>query len=104
MPPGGTEFEKRVLQLLSQLGTDQGARHTENTDRLGRMEEMIKSGFPDGDAIAHRRYHEALIRKAEERTKFWADLRLKLADRGIWAVLVAVATAVYFYYVKGPKP
>lgn len=99
----GTPFENRVLQLLAQLGADQGERHSENTDHLQRLEEMIKEGFPDGDAEAHRKYHEALIRKAEERTRFYAELRVKLAEKGIWAVLVLLATALYWYIREGPK-
>ncbi|MFL9881298.1 hypothetical protein PQR63_23070 [Herbaspirillum rhizosphaerae] len=95
--------EGRIIQLLEGLGRDQNARHSENTDHLQRLEEMIKEGFPDGDAEAHRKYHEALIRKAEERTRFYAELRVKLAEKGIWAVIVVLATAVYWYVREGPK-
>jgi len=97
-------FERKVLDLLRKLNEDQGARHSQNTGHLERLEEMIKEGFPDGDAEAHRKYHEALIRKAEERTRFYAELRIKLADRGIWAVIVVLATAAYWYLKEGPKP
>lgn len=100
---GGNEFEKKVLQLLSQLGANQGILHSENTDHLQRLEEMIKEGFPDGDAEAHRKYHEALIRKAEERTRFYAELRVKLAEKGIWAVIVFVGAALYWYIKEGPR-
>jgi len=92
------------LELLQRLGDEQGERHSENTGHLERLEDMFKEAFPDGDAVAHRRYHEALIRKAEERTKFWIDLRIKLAEKGIWAVIGMAATAMYWYYVKGGKP
>lgn len=97
------QFENKVLQLLTQLGSDQSSRHSENTNHLERLEEMIKEGFPDGDAEAHRKYHEALIRKAEERTRFYAELRVKLAEKGIWAVIVFVGAALYWYIKEGPK-
>ncbi|MFJ9533326.1 hypothetical protein [Herbaspirillum sp. NPDC101396] len=65
---------------------------------------MVHRGLNiDGDAEAHRKYHEALIHKAEERTRFYAELRVKLAEKGIWAVVVFVSAALFWYIKEGPK-
>ena len=47
---------------------------------------------PDGsvDYDGHRRYHESMIAAAEAQAKFWHELRLDVAKKGIWGVLVIV--------------
>jgi len=82
---------------------DQGARH-ETPDEmsidhkldliLAEMHNM-KSGFPkseDGsvDYDGHRKYHEQLIKAAEAQTEFWRELRLDIAKKGAWSLLVIV--------------
>lgn len=67
-------------------------------DRLDDVMKAIKdihSAFPqnpDGttDFSGHRRYHEELIESAQAQTEFWRELRLDLAKKGTWVVLVAV--------------
>lgn len=82
---------------------DQGARH-ETPEEMSIdhkldliLDEMksIRGGFPkneDGsvDYDGHRRYHEQLIRAAEAQTEFWRELRLDIAKKGAWSLLVIV--------------
>lgn len=53
--------------------------------KVGELEEA----FPDGP-IKHREAHEAWIatKKAEE--KFWNELKLDIAKKGVWGILVIV--------------
>ncbi|MFS2112742.1 hypothetical protein [Herbaspirillum frisingense] len=73
------------------------ARHVENvqhmdanTAQLREIKEQLdelREGFPAGDPGGHRRYHEELIRAAEERRKFWQDWRSHMMRTGSWAAL-----------------
>ena len=82
---------------------DQGQRQ-ETPDEIGIEKKLdlilvelrkIEGGFvrnEDGtvDFDGHRRYHEAMIRAAEEQSKFWQELRLDIAKKGVWALLIIV--------------
>lgn len=73
------------------------ARHVENvqhmdanTAQLREIKEQLdelRDGFPGGDPALHRRYHEGLIRAAEERRKFWFEWRSHMMRTGSWAAL-----------------
>jgi len=53
----------------------------------------IAYAFPDGPA-AHRAAHEAMIKAAAAEEKFWAELRLDIAKKGLWGLLVIIAGLV----------
>lgn len=62
------------------------------------MEEMhaISNGFvknDDGtvDYDGHRRYHVSIIQSMNAQEKFWNELRIDLAKKGLWFVLLVVA-------------
>jgi len=81
------------------------AKHAENVARWETLDREIKSvtasmkaAYPDGDADGHRRFHEAMIKKAEERAALFADLRRELAKKGLWAVIALLAVAVWTYF------
>lgn len=55
----------------------------------------INNAFPrdeDGevDHDGHRRYHESLIKAADAQEKFWRELRLDIAKKGVWGILIIV--------------
>ena len=55
----------------------------------------ISSGFarnPDGsvDFDGHRRYHESMIAAATAQEQFWRDLKLEVAKKGVWSLLVVL--------------
>lgn len=51
---------------------------------------------PDGstDFDGHRRYHESMIAAAEAQTQFWNELKLEIAKKGIWGLLVIICGLV----------
>ncbi len=51
---------------------------------------------PDGavDYDGHRRYHESMIAAAEAQTQFWRELKLDIAKKGIWGLLVIICGLV----------
>lgn len=42
------------------------------------------------DHEGHRKYHESLIRSAEAQERFWRDIRVDVAKKGIWSVIIIV--------------
>jgi hypothetical protein len=65
------------------------------------MDELrkINSAFPrniDGstDFDGHRQYHEAMIKAATAQEQFWNELKLEVAKKGIWSLLVIICGLV----------
>jgi hypothetical protein len=59
----------------------------------------INSAFarnPDGsvDHAGHRQYHETMIQAAEAQTQFWRELRLDIAKKGVWGLLIIICGLV----------
>lgn len=42
------------------------------------------------DFDGHRQYHEEMIRAAKAQTKFWEDIRLEVAKKGVLFLLVTL--------------
>jgi len=51
---------------------------------------------PDGstDFVGHRNYHEAMIKAATAQEQFWQELKLEIAKKGIWSLLVIICGLV----------
>jgi hypothetical protein len=77
-------------------------KHITNDDlnrRLNEIMDILTSAFaknPDGsiDFDGHRRYHESMIRAADAQEKFWIELKLEIAKKGIWGLLIVVCGLV----------
>ena len=90
MPPDDSQTAKALWALKTDLDT----RHDENTERHNttdeRLEEVLRQikklsdGFPAGDTDGHRRYHEAVIKRAEARAKLWEETRAHVIKNGFW--------------------
>ena len=46
------------------------------------------------DFDGHRKYHESMIAAAEAQTQFWRELKLEIAKKGIWGLLVIICGLV----------
>lgn len=51
--------------------------------------EEINKAFPDG-TIEHRKAHEAMINAAKAQQAFWDDLKLDIAKKGVWGLLIII--------------
>lgn len=82
---------------------DNGDRHETNEElSIERKLDLILDKFKDFEGAfarnedgsidydGHRRYHEAMIRAAEEQEKFWRDLKMEIAKKGVIAAIVIV--------------
>ena len=60
-------------------------------DELKKMEgAFAKNEDGDVDFDGHRKYHESMIKAAEEQAKFWKDLRIDIAKKGVLFLLITV--------------
>lgn len=55
----------------------------------------IHGAFPrthegETDFDGHRQYHEAMIRAANAQEAFWNELKLDIAKKGVWGLLIIV--------------
>lgn len=62
----------------------------EKVDEALSILETIVYAFPDGP-VAHRSAHEAMIKAAAAQEKFWSELRLDVAKKGLWGIIVIIA-------------
>lgn len=93
---------RAVIDAIDRLRDDMNNRHVENGSTLEVLEKDLKvvidrvddlaKGFPDGDPEGHRRAHEALIKRAEERAALYRALREELVKRGVLAFIVLLGT------------
>jgi hypothetical protein len=104
LPSDNTELAKAVWALKADLD----ARHIENTDRQSdadrkiseiseRLQKVLTSAFPEGDADSHRLYHESLIKRNEAREKLWKEVLAKLITHGLLAAGGVLVLALLLY-------
>jgi hemerythrin len=57
---------------------------------VAREELIIADAFPNGDVAGHRAAHDQMIAASKAETEFWRELKLDLAKKGLWGLLVLV--------------
>jgi hypothetical protein len=101
-----------ILELLRQVHLSQKSlddkltEHmtTETTELAEAIAELMSEAFPESDPTGHRLHHEAVIKQAEEKAKFWQEMRIAA---GKWlgiGVLTFLAGAAWTAFLKGPSP
>lgn len=102
-----TEAEQiltEVRAMNARLGQEHAENRTDAADFKREVREKLDEltrAFPGDDPEGHRQFHDALVAEALERKKFYRELRGKLLEKGIWALAVFVAGAVWFYVKEG---
>ena len=61
----------------------------EKLDIALAMLDDLASAFPDGPAN-HRTAHEAWIKAKHAEAEFWMQLKLDIAKKGVWGILVVI--------------
>lgn len=51
--------------------------------------ESLTDAFPDGP-VKHREVHEAMIAASNAEAIFWTELKLDVAKKGTWGILVII--------------
>lgn len=99
-----TDLAKAVWAMKADLDRRHDAsagRQTATDQKIEEMSERLQkvltSAFPDGDADSHRLYHESLIKRNEARERLWNDVRAKLITHGLLAAAGVMVLALLLY-------
>ncbi|MNL41808.1 hypothetical protein D3C87_1642320 [compost metagenome] len=92
--PRLSQEAKAILATLHEMQAD-ARRETDAKFDVMQKEVLVisgavRTGFPGGDYAGHRRYHELVIEREEQRKQFWQDLLLHIAKTSTWAMLAGV--------------
>ena len=60
-------------------------------DRFDSLMEVIKSGYPNGDPVEHRKVHEGYIREAKQRTELREAIIKQILTGVAWGTMVLLA-------------
>ena len=77
------------------LARSDNAHIDKRFDEIMEALHKINTAFatnPDGttDFDGHRKYHEAMIKAATAQEQFWQELKLEVAKKGVWSLLVII--------------
>lgn len=67
-------------------------------ERFDALESLLKSGFPAGDPVEHRKAHEGYIREAAERSEMRLAIKKSVMSSGVWLALMTIVIAVASYF------
>jgi hypothetical protein len=72
---------------------------TEPAEWAAALRVLMNDSFPEGDAIGHRKAHEAQIKAFEDRAEFWKKMLFELTKWGLigfltWILFSAVVPAI----------
>lgn len=99
-----------LLELVKQVHASQkdlDARLTkhmtdETHDLAVAVTKLMQDAFPAGDPEGHRRHHELVIQQAEEKAKFWQEMRIAGAKWLGLGILTFLAGAAWTAFLNGP--
>jgi hypothetical protein len=87
-----------------QVLNDKLSKHmTEETHELAQaITNLMAAAFPEGDPGGHRRHHELVIQKEEERVEFWKKMRYELAKWGLIGFAGWAIGYLWMGFLQGP--
>ena len=90
--------ESAIVKLMIEQGKVQKEMQQALITHIESEESAIKKfmeAFPSGDLEGHKRYHEALIKAAEAKSKIWQAVITKSLEGLVWACLVWIGYSVW---------
>lgn len=79
-PADNAHIDKRFDEVMAELKKINGAFATDDSG--------------DTDFEGHRRFHEEKVRAAKAEADFWRELKLEIAKKGLWSLLVILCGLV----------
>lgn len=76
----GDHIEDRLNEILMEL------------KKLNKAFPLTDDGAVDIDG--HRQYHESMIKAARAQEEFWKELRIDIAKKGVWGLLIILVGLV----------
>lgn len=101
-----------MLDIVKQTRDDVHDLKQKLTEHIQMEEDMtatlIKNlsvqSFPDGNPDLHRMYHEAVIKREEEKALFWKKMLFELVKWGLLGFLGWMVVEAWIAFLRGPKP
>lgn len=94
---------KQLQATTKELSAKMAYHHAVFREEVEKsVERVYVSAFPDGDPDGHRRHHELVIKREEERVKFWQEMRVAAAKWAGLGLLGFAVTAIWTQLLKGP--
>jgi hypothetical protein len=95
-----------LMVMVEQTNTNVTSLRTELNEGLASqkqdLQDVLIKAFPEGDADGHRRHHEAVIKAAEDKAKFWEKMRYEITRAGLLGFLLWALSAVWQAALQGP--
>lgn len=81
------------------ISRDEAHKIESRLDEILAEIKKIHGGFPrnddgDTDFIGHREAHEQMIKAAKAQAEFWNELKLDVAKKGVWGILIILVGLV----------
>ena len=89
------QIHENVTSLRGELNDGLAAQKTD-------LQDVLVRAFPEGDAAGHRRHHEAVIKAAEKRAKFWTDMAASVAKWGLVGLVGWMVNLAWQGLLQGP--
>lgn len=67
------------------------------------VERVFERAFPEGDPEGHRKHHELVIKREEERLEFWSSMRKEVSKYGLISVIGFLLMSAWQTFLQGPK-
>ena len=111
-----TKFEDRrqsqssgfaaLMEMVKETNANVSQLRTELADgalaQKLALEDVLADAFPEGDPIGHRKHHEAVIKAAEQRAKFWTDMAASVAKWGLVGLVGWMVNLAWQGLLQGP--
>ncbi|CAB4124810.1 hypothetical protein UFOVP61_38 [uncultured Caudovirales phage] len=95
-----------LVVMVQQIHENVSSLDTKLTTGLAEqkadLQSVLVQAFPEGDADGHRRHHEAVIKAAEDKAKFWNTMRTELAKWGLLGFMGWAIVALWQTFLQGP--
>jgi len=90
------ELLRRVHESQKDLDARLTVHMSEETDELAQaVAKLMAEAFPESDPSGHRLHHELVIKQAEEKAKFWQEMRIAAAKWAGLGLLAFLASAIF---------
>ena len=84
------QLTRQVAELIVQVK----AVRTELRDHEVKEIAWHSDAFPGGDLTGHRKAHESMIEASKAQEAFWRELRIDIAKKGLWFLIITVCGLV----------
>ena len=107
-PPDGQPERRKdasfaMIELLTSVKTSVETLNKKFDEHVitqrDEMTKLVAAAFPGEDPDGHRRHHEAVIKQAEDKAKFWQEMRIAAAKWAGLGILGFAAAAVWHEFL-----